>query len=76
MENIKKSFNLSSDLAQMVDDFVRENPGISFTLLVNQAIRSWLKNPQLAVKKPATMTDDDVNRFMSDHRDLMDDLSK
>jgi len=76
MENIKKSFNMSGDVAQMVDDFIRDNPGFSFTLLVNQALQSWLKNPQFSVKKPAPLNEKDVERFMEQNRDLMDDLAK
>lgn len=76
MEAVKKSFNMPGDLAQMVDDFIRENPGVSFTLLMNQAIAAWLKNPQVALKKPAGLSDADVDRFMEQNRELMDDLSK
>ena len=76
MEAIKKSFNLSSDLAQRIDDFIQANPGISFTWLVNQAIMNWLKNPQVSLRNPKPMTEDDINRFMDENKDVMDDLAK
>jgi hypothetical protein len=76
MEFVKKSFNTSGDLAQRIDDFIRANPGISFTWLVNQALVNWLQNPQVMLKNPKPMTADDVNRFMDENKDLMDDLAK
>ena len=75
MKVIKKSFNLVGDLAQRVDDFIQENPGISFTWLVNQALLQWLNNPQVTLKT-SKMSEDDVKKFMEDNKGLMEDLSK
>ena len=75
MKVIKKSFNLVGDLAQRVDDFIQENPGISFTWLVNQALLQWLNNPQVTLKT-SKMSDDDVKKFMEANKGLMEDLSK
>ena len=76
MEVIKKSFNIPGDLAQRIDDFIRENPGVSFTLLVNHALLQWLQNPQIALRNSKKLTEDDVKKFMADNAGLMDDLSK
>lgn len=76
MEAIKKSFNISSDLAQRMDDFIQANPGISFTWLVNQAIVNFLKNPQVSLRNPNPMNEDEIQKFMKDNKELMDDLSK
>lgn len=76
MDMIKKSFNLSGDLAQRLDDFIKANPGVSFTWLVNQALLNFLKNPQVTLRAPTPMTADDLKRFMEENKNLMDDLSK
>jgi hypothetical protein len=73
---IKKSFNLSADLAQRLDDFVAENPGISLTLVMNQALDAWLKNPSLSIKLPRSHTTEDIDAIFRDNAELMDDLSK
>lgn len=39
MNFTKKSFNLSSDTAQMLDDYVSKNLGMSLTLIVNSALK-------------------------------------
>jgi hypothetical protein len=41
-------FQISSDLAQRLDDVAVNMPGLSFTLLVNQAIDQWLQAPTFA----------------------------
>ncbi len=76
MEVIKKSFNINGDLAQRIDDFIRENPGVSFTLLVNQALLQWLKNPQIALRSSKKLSEEDVKKFLQENAALMDDLSK
>jgi hypothetical protein len=73
---MKKSFNLAGDIAQRVDDFIDKNPGVSFTLLVNQALLQWLKNPQVTLNTARKMTKEDVKKFMEENKDLMKDLSK
>jgi hypothetical protein len=75
MKVVKKSFNLVGDLAQRVDDFIQENPGISFTWLVNQALLQWLKDPQVTLKT-SKMSEDDLKKFMEANKGLMEDLSK
>lgn len=72
---IKKSFNIDAELAQQVDDFIRENPGASFTLVMSTALRQWLKNPTFELNRRQA-TEEDVQRFLSDNKDLMDSLSK
>ena len=56
MTHLKKSFNMDADLAQRVDDFLQTNPGISFTLLMNQATARWLRDPSIQVRRSARMT--------------------
>ena len=73
---VKKSFNLSADLAQRLDDFVAENPGLSLTLIMQQALERWLKDPSLKINVPKTHTNDDVDEILRDNAELMDDLSK
>jgi hypothetical protein len=73
---IKKSFNVSADLAQRLDDFVAENPGLSLTLIMQQALDRWLGDPQLKVRIPRQHTDEDVDEVLRDNAALMDDLSK
>jgi hypothetical protein len=73
---VKKSFNVSADLAQRLDDFVRENPGLSLTLIMQQALDQWLANPQLKVNIPKAHTDDDVDDILRNNSELMDDLSR
>lgn len=73
---VKKSFNISADLAQRLDDFVSENPGLSLTLIMQQALDMWLTQPTLKVKLPKQHTDDDVDALIRENADLMEDLSK
>ncbi len=73
---VKKSFNLNADLAQRLDDFIAENPGLSLTLIMTQALDTWLKSPSLAIKLPKSHTADDVDAVLRDNSELMDDLSK
>jgi hypothetical protein len=76
MTHLKKSFNLDADLAQRVDDFLQKNPGISFTLMMNQATARWLSDPRIEVKRPAPVSLDVVDSFLRENADLMNDLSK
>lgn len=73
---IKKSFNVGADLAQRLDDFVAENPGLSLTLIMQQALERWLAEPSLRVRIPKQHTDDDVDAVLRENAALMDDLSK
>ena len=76
MEQLKKSFNMNADLAQRIDDFIAANPGVSFTLVVNQALMKWFEQPQITLNLQKPMGDDEIDKFMKDNSDLMDDLSK
>jgi hypothetical protein len=76
MTHLKKSFNLDADLAQRVDDFLQKNPGISFTLMMNQAAARWLSDPRIDIKRPAPVSLDTVDYFLRENADLMNDLSK
>lgn len=76
MKLVKKSFNVDADLAQQVDDYVRENPGASFTLVMNQALRQWVKSGGKVELQRRAATEADVDRFMKDNKDLMDDLAR
>lgn len=76
MEQVKKSFNINADIAQRIDDFISANPGVSFTLVVNQALMKWLELPQITLNLQKPMGDDQIDKFMKDNSGLMDDLSK
>lgn len=76
MNVVKKSFNLSSDLAQRLDDFVGMNPGLSFTVIVNQALDAWLKNPKLSLRVPTSHTEDDVDQVIAENQAVFDRLAK
>lgn len=73
MSFIKRSFNLDPELSNKIDEIIKENPALSFTLLVNQAIGQWLKNPKvmLNVKKAS---EDEIEKIMDNHAELMDRL--
>ena len=76
MDQVKKSFNIHPDLAQRVDDFIKDNPGVSFTLVMNQAISKWLEDPRITLTLRKPMTKDEIDQFMKDNEDLMSDLAK
>ena len=75
---VKKSFNLAVDLEGQIDAYVRKNPGVSFTLLMNQALRCWLKNPVLDLLGPVKefRSDDKAKKFMEENSELMDSLGR
>lgn len=75
MSHVKKSFNMEADLAQRMDDFISKNPGVSATFILNQAIKQWLKSPSVKLNHTQA-TDDDVDKFLRDNSELMDDLAK
>lgn len=70
---IKKSFNLVPEISKAIDLIVEENPHFSFTVLVNQALVNWLKNPVITLNQKR-FTKEDVGKFMEDHSELMDSL--
>ena len=75
MAPIKKSFNIDPDLAQQVDNFIANNPGVSATLIFNHAVKQWLRNPTLELNRtPAT--EEDVDNFLQENSELIDDLAK
>lgn len=76
MSFVKKSANLKADVVQRIEDFSQKNPGVTFTLIVNQALQQWLDNPRFDVAVPKAMTDDDMDQFMRDNQGLMDKLAK
>lgn len=76
MAHLKKSFNMDADLAQRIDNFLQKNPGISFTLLMNQAVSQWLRHPHIEIKPLPPVGLDAVDAFLKENEGLMDDLSK
>jgi len=75
MKIIKKSFNVDADLAQHIDDIIQQNPGASFTLVMNMALRQWLKKPTFELNRSAA-TEEDIQEFLRENSGLMDDLLK
>jgi predicted transcriptional regulator len=73
MTLIKRSFNIDPDLAQKIDEIIAENPSFSFTILVNQALSEWVKNPVIYLKQKR-FTKEDVLQFMEENSELMDNL--
>jgi hypothetical protein len=76
MKFVKKSFNLNPLLDKRINDFIKDNPGVSFTQVMNQALHEWLKAPKGSFKLPAPMTEAEVDQFMVDNKELMDSLAK
>lgn len=76
MKFIKKSFNTTGDLAQRMDDYIRDNPGVSFTMLVNQALIQWLKNPVVELTGRGQLTERELQKILEDNRELLKDLAK
>jgi hypothetical protein len=78
---IKKSFNINADLAQKVDDIIQDNPGLSFTFIMNQALEAWTKNPSVMLhstqgKRSISTSIDEMDEFMKENSSLMDKLAK
>lgn len=76
MKLVKKSFNLDSDLAQRLDNFIDSNPGLSLTMIMTQALSGWLKQPTLSIVLPKNHTEADVDALIEANQDLMNDLAK
>ena len=73
MVSIKRSFNLELKLAKKIDEIIIENPSFSFTILVNQALSEWVKNPVINLKQKP-FNEEDVLKFMEENSELMDNL--
>jgi hypothetical protein len=78
---IKKSFNINADLAQAVDTIIQQNPGLSFTFIMNKALELWLTNPKLNVvasQMPPreAPSEYEIDKFLRDNSSLMDKLAK
>ena len=73
MVSIKRSFNLELKLAKKIDEIIIENPSFSFTILVNQALSEWVKNPVINLKQKR-FNEEDVLKFMEENSELMDNL--
>lgn len=43
---VKKSINLPENLVKEIEKKILNYPGLSFTLVVNQALEQWLRGPQ------------------------------
>ncbi len=74
MKVVKKSFNMTGDMAQKIEDFIQRNPGVSFTLMMNQALQKWLERPAIALNR-TEFSDDDATRFLDENAELMDNLA-
>ncbi len=77
MSFVKKSFNCDADLAQMADNFIAKNPGVSLTLILNQALKEFLQNPapKIELSRPKNI-DAEMDKFIAENSDLMDSLAK
>ena len=73
---VKKSFNVSADLAQRIDEFMALNPQISFTLMMQEAIKFWMaKGGEIKLRRPTRdECDAHMQTFIKENSDLMDSL--
>lgn len=78
MNIIKKSINVSADLAQQIDEFIKMNPGANFTLIANQALQDWLRKGEhtIQIHRPKDFNMDDVDRMIREEPNLMKDLAR
>jgi hypothetical protein len=74
MKRVKKSMNLRADIVQKIEEYVKKNPGMTFTLIVNQALKQWLNNPCLDIATPQLRSNDDMEQLLKDHQKLIDRL--
>lgn len=72
--SVKKSANFKSDSVKKMDLLIAQNPGMNATLILNHALVQWLKKPTLVIVKP--YTNSDVDQFLAEHSELMDELAK
>ena len=76
MAFVKKSFNLDSETARRLDDFIDHNPHMSLTLVMTEALKMWLNNPKIEIKGPQPLTEEDVRRFNEENSELMEKLAE
>ena len=58
-EVVKKSVNISAQLANQIEKAIEAYPGLNFTLIVNQALEQWLKgDQQINLSIPSFIVDD------------------
>lgn len=64
-KTIKKSINISEALVKRIEKSIQNNPGLDFTLVVNQALEQWLSGPQRVelVKEREYFIFDNSERF-------------
>lgn len=71
---VRRSANISSTHVAKIESMKESKPGVNTTLIVNQALWEWVKNP---VVSPVTeYTDEDVQDFMDANSELMDKLAE
>ena len=76
MALVKKSFNLDPDTAHRLEDFMEHNPHMSLTLVMTEALKMWLNDPKIEIKRPKPVTEDDVRRFNEENIELMEKLAE
>ena len=45
---VENTISLNRDLEQRIEDVISTSPGLTFTMIINQALEEWLRRPQLA----------------------------
>lgn len=77
MIRVKKSFDITPDLAQQLDDFLQKNPGLTFSLIANQALTQWLRSPRInfSLNQKAFVSDQEIEKMIEKDTALMDDLA-
>lgn len=77
MKKVKKSLDISGDLAQQIDSFLKRTPGLTFSLIVNQAVSQWLKSPKMdfSLKQQDVVSDQEIEKLIEKDGLLMEDLA-
>ena len=67
---------ISADLDNRINNFIRKNPGVSFTLIASQALNNWLNNSEISAHKPKVVDDNELMSMIEDDKELMEGLSE
>ena len=71
---VKKSANMHTEYIEEIDRYRHKVPGLNLTLILNVALLQWLKKPKFTTPKP--YTNSDIDQFMNENSELMDELAK
>lgn len=72
--HVKKSANIQADLIEKIEEMKNKKPGFNATLIINQALWLWSKNPTISIL--SAYTESDVDEFLDNNSELMDKLAE